>query len=88
MPNLTNLPLPLLITLGILSIIWELTLKGIALWRSAKQADKWWFIVLVILSPINLLGIPQLIYLLFISKQKLTLSEIKSWIPERKAKKK
>lgn len=57
--NLLFIVLPLL-------IIWELFWKGIALWGSAKNNHKYWFIFLLL---INSLGIVPLIYLNFFSKK-------------------
>ena len=48
-----------------LFIIWSLTWKGLALWHSAKRDEKIWFIVLLL---INLGGILEIIYLVFIAK--------------------
>lgn len=56
--------------LGFLAWIWplailELILKGFALWRSAKNNQPIWFIVLLV---INSLGILPLIYLIVVDK--------------------
>lgn len=51
----SNQPLLLLI------LAWSLVWKGLALWRAAQRREKVWFIVFLI---INLLGIPEIIYLL------------------------
>lgn len=42
-------------------LIIDIILKGIALWKSARNGQKWWFIFLLI---INSVGILPLIYLL------------------------
>ena len=52
---------------AILLVIWTIPWKGLALWRSAKRGDRIWFIVLLL---INTLGILEIIYLLFFSKEK------------------
>lgn len=44
----------------------DLVLKGIALWRSSKNNQKYWFIALLL---INSVGILPAIYLLFFSKK-------------------
>lgn len=62
----------LLYILSIWSIIW----KGFALWRAAKQAQRNWFIVLLV---INTAGILDIIYLFRFSKQRMTITEIKEW---------
>lgn len=43
-------------------IIWSLTWKGLALWHSARNSQKVWFIVLLV---INTLGILEILYLVF-----------------------
>lgn len=51
----------------IVIIIWSLFWKGLTLWRSAKNNQKYWFIVLLI---INTLGILEIVYLSFFQKDK------------------
>ena len=46
-------------------VVWSLAWKGWALWLSARKGDKVWFVVLLIL---NLLGIPEILYIYFFSK--------------------
>lgn len=41
---------------------WSILWKGIALWHSARNSQKWWFIVLMV---VNTLGVAELIYLFF-----------------------
>lgn len=57
----------------IILIIWELVWKGIALYKSARNNQSTWFIVMLIL---NTLGILEIVYILFFqkpaSKQKKT----------------
>ncbi len=52
--------------LVILITIWDLFWRGKALWKSAKNNEKAWFIVLLIL---NTAGILPIIYLLFFQKK-------------------
>jgi len=47
--------------------LWTLPWKGVALWRSARNTDKLWFIILLL---INTLGILEIIYIFFFSKRK------------------
>lgn len=47
-------------------MIWTIVWKGLALWKSARQTDKWWFIALLI---INTAGILDLLYYYFFSKR-------------------
>lgn len=53
---------PLLIALA---IVWTLTWKGFALWKSAELRQKYWFIVILL---INTLGVLEIIYLFFIAR--------------------
>ncbi|MFH0863972.1 MAG: DUF5652 family protein [Candidatus Gottesmanbacteria bacterium] len=48
-------------------LIWSFFWKGLALWRSSRSGQKYWFIILLIL---NTVGILEIIYLLFFSKEK------------------
>jgi len=59
-------------TLGLVSIIvplifWSIIWKGIALWKSARRSQKWWFIVLLV---VNTLGILEIIYIFLVAKKK------------------
>lgn len=49
-------------------VIWELIWKAIALWKSARNDQIGWFVVLAIL---NSLGILPIIYILFFQKKKI-----------------
>ena len=51
---------------NILLVIWTLFWKGCALWRAAKNDQKIWFGALLV---INLLGILEIVYLLFFQKE-------------------
>lgn len=53
----------------IITILWVLPWKGLALWKSARQDKKWWFIALLI---INTLGILEILYIFVFSKIKKT----------------
>lgn len=63
-------------------IAWSIFWKAIALWRAAKGHQKNWFIVLLI---IDTLGILEMVYLFRFAKNKLTIDEIKSWLPQKKS---
>ncbi len=78
-PQLT----PEFVLLAIVVYIWTIFWKAIALWRASHANQRNWFIALVILSIINLVGIPELIFLFKFCKNKLTISEIKSWLPKK-----
>lgn len=50
----------------LLIFIWTLFWKGIALWKSARNGHKKWFVALLIL---NTLGILEIIYIFSFSKK-------------------
>lgn len=52
--------------LFVLFMIWSLAWKGIALWKSARNKDKVWFIVLLL---VNTLGILEIFYIFVFSKR-------------------
>ena len=56
--------------LFLLYILYSLSVKGLALWKAAKNSHKYWFIGLLI---INLFGIPELLYI-FISQKTQSIS--------------
>lgn len=47
--------------------LWVLPWKGVALWRAARNAQKWWFIAILI---VNSLAILDIIYIFYFSKKK------------------
>lgn len=62
--------------LFVVFILWSIVWKGLALWISAKEQKKWWFIVMLI---INTAGILEIIYILgFSTAGKEYLSKLKS----------
>lgn len=52
--------------LVILVILWSVFWKGISLWRSARNNQKYWFIALFLL---NTVGILEIVYLAFFQKK-------------------
>lgn len=46
-------------------ILWELIWKGIALWKAARESQKYWFIVMLIL---NTVGILPILYIFIFKK--------------------
>jgi hypothetical protein len=50
-----------------LLIIWTIPWKGVALWRSARNHQTAWFIVLLV---VNTLAILEIIYIFAFSKKK------------------
>lgn len=49
--------------------IWSLVWKGLALWSAARNSDKVWFIVLLL---VNTIGILEILYLYVFKKNKDT----------------
>jgi hypothetical protein len=49
----------------ILLVIWTLAWKGMALWRSARRGEKIWFVIVLL---VNTLGILEILYIYFFSK--------------------
>jgi hypothetical protein len=47
-------------------VIWSLIWKGIALWKAARNSDKAWYIIILI---VNTLGILEIIYIYGFSKK-------------------
>jgi len=47
--------------------LWSLPWKGVALWKSAKRGERWWFIAFLLLNTIAIL---EIIYLFFIIPRK------------------
>jgi len=60
---LGNFPILLLVVV----LAWSLVWKGLALWKSAKNSQKYWFVAFLIL---NTLGVLPIIYLAFFQKKK------------------
>lgn len=61
-----NYPKPWFWFLLVPVFIWDLVIRGIALWKSASHGQKVWFVFLLI---VNSLGILPIIYLLFFQKK-------------------
>ena len=48
-------------TLMIILIIWTIIWKGLALWKSARQGQKIWFVIMLV---VNTVGILEIVYLI------------------------
>ena len=48
-----------------IALVWELALKGVALWRAGRNNEPLWFVFLLV---INSLGLLPIIYLILHSK--------------------
>lgn len=51
-------------------VVWSLFWKGLALWKAARNDERYWFVALLIL---NTGGLLELAYLFVFAKQKLVL---------------
>lgn len=49
-------------------VIWTIPWKGVALWRAARNGQRIWFVLMLI---INTLGILEIIYIFIFSKKKM-----------------
>lgn len=53
-------------------VLWMLPWKGVALWKAAKNNQKWWFIALFV---INTMAILEILYIFIFSKKQATSSQ-------------
>ena len=65
--NLPDFNNPLFVAIFIACIIWELTWKGFALWKAARNNHLAWFVCIIIL---NTVGILPIVYLLLNKTEK------------------
>lgn len=59
---------------------WAVFWKGIALWRAIESKQKNWFIIILVLNSATL-GLAEILYLFKFAKKRLTIKEMKTWIP-------
>lgn len=59
----------------LLTILWVIPWKGVALWKAAKNNHKWWFIALLVIST---LGILEILYIFVFGKKKLIGAKLRS----------
>ena len=59
--------IPQFSALILILVLWELFWKGIALWKSARESQKYWFVVVLIL---NTAGILPILYIFLLKKGK------------------
>ncbi len=52
--------------LVLLAILWILPWKAVALWKSARREEKWWFIALLVINTFALL---EALYIFYFSKR-------------------
>lgn len=55
-----------------LAAVWELTWKGWALWKAARNDDKAWFVILLL---VNALGLLSIAYIFIFSKRPKNLTK-------------
>ncbi len=60
---------------------WSLLWKGLALWNAAKNSQRNWFMIMLVL---NTIGILEIVYLFAFAKKKMKLSDLKFWEQLRK----
>jgi methionyl-tRNA synthetase len=70
----------------VILLVWQSIWKGIAMWKAARNHHLVWFIVFLV---VNLLAIPEILYLIFWSKpKKIKEVEEKAKKPLKKKRKK
>lgn len=62
------------LTILLILLTWSMVLKALALWKSARNNERFWFIAILLL---NTIGILEIAYLFFFAKEKMTLAKIK-----------
>lgn len=65
--------------------LWSLVWQGLALWKSARNDDRYWFLALLL---IHTAGILDMLYLFVFAKSKLVLVSEPLKSPKKKATKK
>jgi len=48
--------------------LWSIPWKALALWKSARHSQKWWFIIFIL---VNTVGILEIFYLFVLPKIKI-----------------
>lgn len=51
----------------VLGLLWTLPWKGVALWKAARNLDKVWFVVLLL---VNTLGVLEILYIYIFSRRR------------------
>lgn len=69
---------PLAVNIFFLALfIWSIIWKGTALWHASKNHEKPWFVAILI---INTAGILEIVYLLYFSKNKLSVEDALNFV--------
>jgi len=56
-----------MVALYVLAAVWTIPWKGVALWKSARNRQMVWFVVLLV---VNTLAILEIVYLAFFQQKK------------------
>jgi len=48
-------------------LLWSIVWKGVALWRAAKNDDKYWYVAILV---VNTVGLLEILYIFFFSSRK------------------
>lgn len=67
-----DIPFPFPWWLIVLILLWTLPWKGVALWKSARNGQKIWFVVLFL---VNTLAILEILYLKFWQRKEEKIEE-------------
>lgn len=72
-------PLPVNPFIFFLIVLWVTFWKGLALWKSAQNKQRNWFITILVLNGATA-GLLEIAYLFYFSRDKLKLDEITSTV--------
>lgn len=56
---------------------WSIIWKGSALYHAARNEDKLWFVAIIL---VNTLGLLEIAYLFYLSKNKITLEDFRGYL--------
>lgn len=54
----------------LLATTWDLAWRGFALWKAARNSQRYWFVALLIINSVGILPIIYILYLKFFRKKK------------------
>ena len=72
-PSIENAFGPVAVWLLVPLLLWTFLWKGLGLWYSARNEERYWFIAILIL---NTVGVLEIAYLFFFAKKKLKLESL------------
>lgn len=73
LPSIENPFGPIAVWLLVPLLLWTFLWKGLGLWFSARNEEKYWFVAILIL---NTVGILEIAYLFYFAKKKLELKSL------------